>query len=72
MTSAEIKAHAAYLTETQQKIRRVGLDADLYARVREEVESSDEYRRAPESVRVEVLSALEARRINIAKLGSAI
>lgn len=72
MTTAEIKAHAAYLTATQQKIRRVGLNADLYARVREEVESSDEYRDAPESVRTEILSALEARRINIAKLGSAI
>lgn len=72
MTAAEIKAHAAYLTATQQKIRRVGLNADMYARVREEVESSDEYRNAPESVKVEIRSALEARRLNIAKLGSAI
>lgn len=70
MTVAEINAHAAYLTETQQKIRRVGLNADMYARVREEVESSAEYRSAPESVKVEILSALEARRFNIAKLGS--
>lgn len=70
MTAAEIKAHAAYLTATQQKIRRVGLSADLYARVREEVESSDEYRNAPESVRVEIIAALEVRRMQIAKLGS--
>lgn len=70
MTTAEIKAHAAYLTATQQKIRRVGLSAEKYARVREEVESSDEYRNAPESVKVEIRSALEARRINIAKLGA--
>ena len=70
MTTAEIKAHAAYLTATQQKIRRVGLSSEKYARVREEVESSDEYRNAPESVKVEIRSALEARRINIAKLGA--
>lgn len=70
MKKAEIKAHAAYLTATQRRIRSVGLNADMYARIREEVESSDEYRNAPESVKVEIRAALEARRFNIAKLGS--
>lgn len=72
MTPAKITSDAEYLTTTQQRIRSVGLNADLYARIREEVESDPRFKAAPKHVREEIEAALEARRFNIAKLSTAI
>ena len=68
MTSAKITTDAEYLTITLQRIRSVGLNADLYARIREEVESDPRFKDATTHVREEIEAALEARRFNIAKL----
>lgn len=72
MTSAKITSDAEYLTTTQQRIRSVGLNADLYARIREEVESDPRFKDATPHVREEIEAALEARRFQIAKLASAV
>lgn len=72
MTPAKITSDAEYLTTTQQRIRSVGLNADLYARIREEVESDPRFKAAPKHIRDEITYALEGRRMQIQKLASAI
>lgn len=72
MTRATITPDAEYLTATQQRIRSVGLNAEMFARVREDVLSAPQFTAAPDHVREEIVSALEARRFQIAKLASAI
>lgn len=72
MDRKELDATAEYLTATLQRIRSVGLNSEMYARVREDVLSAPQFTAAPDHVREEIVSALEARRFNIAKLSSAI
>lgn len=72
MTRQQLEDHAEYLTATQQRIRNVGLNGTMFANVRESIESSDEFRKAPKHVRDEILAALEARRKSIAKVYGAI
>lgn len=72
MTVKQLDDHAEYLTATLQRIRSVGLNATMYASVREAVENSDEFRKAPQHVKDEIIAALEARRLNIIKVYGAI
>lgn len=72
MIRATITSNAEYLTAIQQRIRSVGLNAEMFARVREDVLSDPQFSAAPNHVREEIMSALEARRLQIAKLASAI
>ena len=72
MTRSEINDTSAYLTETLQLIRSIGVDAERYLRIREAVESDKRFAKASKPVREEIEAALEARRFNIAKLSTAI
>lgn len=72
MTRAKITSDAEYLTAIQQRIRSVGLNAEMFARVREDVLSDPRFSASPDHVREEIVSALETRRLQIAKLASAI